>query len=100
MIEIYITCKDEDEARKISKALLKKKLIACANFFPIKSMYWWKNKIQDESEYALLVKTRDENYDKVESEVRKLHSYDLPCIVKWNLEGSKPYLDWIQAETE
>ena len=101
MRDIYITCKDESEARLISKTLLEKKLVACSNFFPIKSMYWWKGEIQDDSEFAIILKTRDENFEKVESEVKKLHSYSVPCIVSWKIEkGSKYYLDWLRAETE
>ena len=38
MILIYITCKDKEEAKKISKHLLEKKLIACTNMTPIETI--------------------------------------------------------------
>ena len=44
MTLIYITCKDEEEAVKISKHLLDKRLIACSNMYPIRSMFWWNNR--------------------------------------------------------
>src|SRR3989344_3715243 len=42
----YITHKNIEEARKIGEHLLKKKIVACVNYFPIDSAYWWKGKIK------------------------------------------------------
>ena len=95
MALVYITCKDEKEAKKIAKHLLVKKLIACANFFPINSMYWWKGKIEDGKEFLMLAKTSDANFEKVKKEVTKIHSYDIPCILKIDTEVNKEYMDWV-----
>ena len=54
MTLIYITCKDEKEAVKISKHLLGKSLIACSNIHPIRSMYMWNKKLQDEKEFVII----------------------------------------------
>ena len=99
MTLIYITCKDKAEAKKISKYLLKKKLIACANFFPINSMYWWKGKLQDDKEFLLLAKTTKKNASKVKKEVKKLHSYDIPCILEIDVDGNKEFIDWVDRVT-
>lgn len=101
MIVIYITCLGEEEARKISKHLLDKHLIACANMFPVRSMYLWKGKINDGAEFAIIAKTKKENFDAVQKEVKKLHSYDVPCIECWNVEDvNKEYRDWVEKETK
>lgn len=100
MTLIYITCKDKAEAKKISKALLEKKLIACSNMFPIESMYWWKGKIEESKEFLIIAKTNDVNYDKIKAEVKKLHSYDVPCILKIEGEANKAYDDWIRRVIE
>ena len=98
---IYITCKDMDEAKKISKHLIKKKLVACANIFPINSIYTWKGEIQDTEEIVVLLKTTDNNYEKVETEIKKLHSYDTPAIYSWTVDKiNKDYLDWVNKETK
>lgn len=99
MISVYITCRDEKEAVRISKYLLKKRLIACSNTFPIKSMYWWKKKIVADNEIVMLAKTTDKNYEKIKKEVKKLHSYDIPCILKFNAEANKEYEEWVKKET-
>jgi len=95
MILIYITTKDKAEAKNISKHLLEKKLIACANIHPIESMYWWENKIQEDNEVVIIAKTKDENYEKVKKEVKKLHSYDVPCVLKIDAEANEEYTDWV-----
>jgi len=96
MTIIYITCKDKKEARKISKELLEKRLIACSNMFPISSMYWWKGKIEESDEVVIIAKGKD--YDKVKKEVLKLHSYDVPCILKIDSECNEEFGKWVSEE--
>ncbi len=98
MILIYITCKDKKEAVKISKHLLKKKLIACSNMFPIKSMYWWNKKIVNDKEFVILAKTANKNYKAIEKEVKKLHSYEIPCILKIDSNANIEYDKWVKKE--
>jgi|TARA_Y100000294_G_scaffold150484_1_gene147789 periplasmic divalent cation tolerance protein len=95
MIIVYITCKDEQEAVNISKHLLNKRLIACSNIHPIRSMYWWNKKIEDEREFALIAKTKEKNYKNIKEEVKKLHSYDVPCILKIDAEANENYDRWV-----
>ena len=99
MISVYITCKTEKEAIKISKHLLKKRLIACSNTFPIKRGYWWNKKIVNDTEIVILAKTIGKNYGKIIKEVKKLHSYKTPCILKFNIEANKEYEEWVKKET-
>ncbi len=95
-IIIYITHKNLKEAKKVVTYLLQKKLITCANFFPIKSSYWWKNKIENSNEIVTIVKTKKEKWKKVKSEVKKIHPYEVPCIMKFNVESNKEYESWIK----
>jgi periplasmic divalent cation tolerance protein len=99
MILIYITCKDKEEAKKISEHLLKKRLVACTNIYPIDSMYWWKGKIQEDYEIAIMAKTGEKNYEQVKEEVLKIHSYETPCVIRIKAEANKEYNQWIEQET-
>lgn len=94
MTLIYITCKDEEEARKISRYLLKKKLIACANFFPIASMYWWEGKINDDTEFLIIAKSEENKFHLITTEVKKIHSYEIPCIVQIPSKANEDYEHW------
>ena len=98
---IYITAKDEEEAKKIGRALVEEKLVACVNIHPINSIYWWEGKIMEDSEIAILAKTKAELVDKVTERVKQLHSYQVPCIVSLPIEKGYPdYLKWIKDSTK
>ena len=100
MTLIYITCKDEKEAVKISRHLLNKRLIACSNIHPIRSMYWSNNKITDEKEFVVIAKTKGKNYEKIKEEVKKIHSYTIPCILKIDAEANENYQKWVNKEVK
>jgi len=99
-IIIYITHKNLKEAKKVAESLLEKKLIACVNYFPIESAYWWQGKIANSKEIVSLVKTKKENWGKVKKEVEKIHPYDVPCIMKIEVETNGKYANWIKQETK
>ncbi len=99
-IIVYITHKNLKEAKKVVSYLLKKKLIACANFFPIKSLYLWKGKTENSKEIVSILKTKKQNWNKVKEEVKKIHPYELPCIMRLNVESNKEYESWICSETK
>ena len=99
-IFIYITNPTKTEARKIAKHLLKKKLIACANIFPIISLYWWKGKITDENEFVLIVKARKESFKELKKEVENIHPYTIPCIVKISVSSNEKYYNWLKEVTK
>lgn len=98
---IYITASSKEEAEKIAKALLDKKLAACVNIFPIKSFFWWQNEIQSAEEYAMIVKTRSEKFSELRDFVKSIHSYTVPCICSFSVErGLREFLDWIDKIVE
>jgi len=97
---LYTTTAGEREAESLAKHLLGKRLIACANIFRIRSIYRWKTKVLDEGEFAVIMKTRAALVKKVIAEAAKIHSYEVPCLVSYQMtEGFPAYLDWIDSET-
>jgi periplasmic divalent cation tolerance protein len=98
---VYITAGDEAEAQKISRTLVQERLAACANYFPTKSVFWWKGAIEETPEFSLIMKTRAELVPQVIARVKQIHSYTIPCVVSWIIEDSNPeFLDWIRESTE
>ncbi|MBI2145465.1 divalent-cation tolerance protein CutA [Candidatus Woesearchaeota archaeon] len=101
MISVYITCKDDAEAKLIATHLLEKKLIACANIFPIRSIYRWNGKVTEEAEVAMLCKAKKESFERIKEEARQLHSYEIPCIIALPWHGSDDeYKKWVEEETK
>lgn len=98
-IIIKITSPDINEARKISTHLLQKKLISSANFFPVKSISSWTGEIQEVDEVISFLKTRKGNWKKVRDEIKRIHSYKVPCIIKIDAEANKDYESWVNKQT-
>lgn len=96
MIVVYFTASTEKEAKKISEKLIEKKLAACANYFPIQSIYWWKGKVQKGKEVAVLLKTEEKNFEKIVKRIRELHSYDLPIVEKFDVKTYPKVEKWIK----
>jgi periplasmic divalent cation tolerance protein len=98
---IYITCKNKAEAKKIAIFLVKKRLAACCNIFPIESIYWWRSKIVKDKEVVLIVKTLKKNFKKIEKEVKRLHSYTVPCILEISIsQGSALAYDIVDSKKQ
>lgn len=100
-IVVYITVPSPEEGKKIAKALVEKRLAACVNIVPgLRSIYHWQEKICDEKELLLIAKTRDSLFERLEHEVKSIHSYKVPEIIALPIvKGSKEYLDWIYENT-
>lgn len=94
---IYVTAKNVEEAEKLGRAAVEKKLAACANIFPqMRSIYWWQGKIDTSDEAVLILKTKTTHYKKVEKFIVDNHSYETACVLRLPLDGgSKPYLKWL-----
>ena len=99
-IIIYITHKNKKEAKKVVEALLRDRLIACVNYFPIESSYHWKGKIATAKEIVTLVKTKKENWTKVKKAVEAIHPYETPCIMKLDVTSNLSYAQWIKKEVK
>ena len=80
--------------------LLKLKLVSCANFWQVDSVYNWKGKVVSGKEVTLILKTRGAYYKKIESLIKKIHSYDVPCICQLEVKKADcQFLNWLTKET-
>lgn len=95
---VYITVGNMDEARILGHELVSKRLAACANMHRIDSIYRWNGEVVDDQEVALVLKTTADRFSEIKETVISLHSYDLPCIVQWNISGDADYLQWVSDE--
>ena len=99
---IYITAGNMDEAKKISRELISRRLAACVNIIDnMHSMFWWEDEIQEDKEVILIAKTRESLVTELIETVKSVHSYDCPCIVSLPIsDGNKAFLDWIVQQTQ
>lgn len=99
---VLCTLNDLEVAKNLSKTLLEKRLIACANIVPqVLSMYEWKGEIVTDNEFLMILKTNASLFDELKTEIKRLHTYEVPEIISFKIDnGSKEYLDWIDKVTK
>ena len=95
----YITTKNEKEALTLANLAVQENLAACGNIIPnMKSIYKWQNKLQNDKETLLILKTNSNKYPLLEKLILEEHSYEVPCILKIPIsDGNKEYLKWIEG---
>lgn len=100
-IIVLVTCGSEEEALRIANVLVDERLASCVNLIsPIRSIYRWEEKIWDEREWLLVIKTQKKKYDGLEKKVKSLHSYSVPEIITLPIiAGSPSYLEWLLEMT-
>jgi len=98
---VLVTAKDTSEAKRIAKALLEVKLIACANIIKdVQSLFFWDGKINKASEVLLVLKSKRSLFHKIVKVVKSVHSYEVPEIIALPIiNGYNPYLKWIDRST-
>ena len=93
---IVSTFPNKTITKKIANQLVKQKLAACVNITKIDSVYSWKGKIQNDSEYLAIFKTTKKNQKTLKNEIKNYIRMIVPEIAEINLNSiNKPYLDWL-----
>ena len=100
-ILVFITVGSEEEAERVTAALLDTRLVACVNRVPgVFSEFWWQGAKDSAAEVLLLAKTRRELWPRVLEAVRASHSYEVfEAIAVPIIEGNPDYLRWIAEST-
>lgn len=101
-IIVFITAPNEEEAAGIGHTIIEERLAACVNIIrPVRSIYRWQGRVEDEQEILMIVKTRKSLFERLQKRVKELHSYAVSEIIGLPVsEGSKQYLDWLGQETD
>ncbi len=96
---VLVTAPDVKAARALAKTALAERLVACANLLPkVESHYWWQGKMEAGAEVLILFKTTRSKLQALEKTVLRLHPYDTPEFVVFNMaSGNRRYLDWLTA---
>ncbi|NJP07677.1 MAG: divalent-cation tolerance protein CutA [Chloroflexaceae bacterium] len=98
---VLVPTGSDTEASTLARALVERRLVACAQIMPIRSCYCWHDQVVEETEYLLLLKTRRDRYAELEACVTSLHSYDVPEIIALPvMAGLASYLNWIDETVQ
>ena len=96
-VVLYCTTGSVDEASNIAEHLVGNHMVACVNVIPsIRSIYWWNNKVHQDNEALMVIKTEESRIPEIERSIRQLHSYETPELIALPIEYGMPeYLEWM-----
>lgn len=98
MIRLVLTTfATAEDAAKAVRILVDEQIIACGTILPgARSIYRWKDVIEDTQESVVLLKTSAERFLALEQRLRAIHPYETPEIVALDPTAvSKDYADWV-----
>lgn len=90
-IAVFTTTDTQEAAWHIADTLLTQNLVACAQVEAIESRYVWRDAVQSNTEYRLLLKTTAAQYATVERIILNLHSYELPAVYALPFTAVEPH---------
>lgn len=99
LVLVYATFSNFEEAKTVSEELLNEKLIVCVNIFPeVNSLYLWKGEINSGCEIVAIMKSRNDQVDKIVEKIEAMHSYDQPAIAVMPIEkANKSFTNWANS---
>jgi periplasmic divalent cation tolerance protein len=99
-IVVLTSCDSQELAANLARDLVERRLAACVNIMPGgRSIYRWKGKVEDATEWLLVIKSRRDLFPALRAAVEKLHTYEVPELIALPVvEGAEPYLAWLDRE--
>ena len=100
LVIIISTYPTRKSISKIANELVKNKTVACVNISKISSIYSWKNKVENTSEYLAIFKTITKNKIALKKKIKETHPYEVPEIVEIDVASvNRSYLNWLVEST-
>jgi periplasmic divalent cation tolerance protein len=98
---VYVTVPSQEVGLELGRELVLERWVACANLLgPVTSVYEWEGKLEEATEWTLLLKTRPESVSAVIDEVARRHPYQCPAIFALSSHGCLPrFADWVSTQT-
>ncbi|MDR2155671.1 MAG: divalent-cation tolerance protein CutA [Burkholderiaceae bacterium] len=100
IVLVLTTVATRAEAERLARAMLERRLAACAQISAIDSVYRWQGALQAEGEFRLLFKTTATRCPALQAALRAGHPYELPAIVSLPCSDALPeFAAWVEDET-
>ena len=93
---VITTIETLEDAKKIAKFLVDNRYAACVNIIPsIISIYYWDDKLNEDNEIMLFIKSA-KSFDELKNIIKKIHPYEVPEIIKIDIEGNEDYINYLK----
>ena len=99
MIIIYLSVKNGDGIN-ISRRILERKYAISIDIKKVETLYLEKDNIKEEDRELLIIKTREELFDKIEELIKEIYKDNIIEMYSINVEDvNKDFLDLLEKET-
>lgn len=95
LLILKATESSKQNAEKIAKLLVKRKIAACVSLQEIISIYSWEDEINKENEIEIVVKSKPEKLKILIQFLKKELSYDTPQLIYQIYESDLDYFKWV-----
>lgn len=94
---VLTTLGADADAVALARTLVEERLAACVNVLPtMTSIYRWKDRVEEDREQQLVMKTAASRLPQLEARLRELHPYEVPEFLVLAVSGgSDAYLGWL-----
>jgi periplasmic divalent cation tolerance protein len=100
-IFIYTTFPSKEAVLSVTKKMIEKKLIVCANVREHDAIYSWDKRMLEEKEFGALFKTREDKWKKAKAYILKKHPNDTPVVLKLKIKGyNSGFEKWIDENLD
>jgi len=101
LIAVTTTIGDAEQAQRLAREVVQRRLAACAQLSAIESIYVWQGQLQHEGERRIVFKTTVEAWPALLEALRELHPYELPQIVATALQPvCEEYARWVREQVQ
>jgi periplasmic divalent cation tolerance protein len=84
------------DAQSLAAMLVERRLAACVNIFPVRSVYRWKEGVELGGEQLLLIKTVNERIAELREALFAQHPYEVPEFIVLPIDRiGGPYREWL-----
>jgi len=99
MVFIYTTCRDVEQAKDLGERIMKARVAACVNIWPIESIYWGNGELIKDKEAVLIIKTQEKKLAEIEEFLRKYHTYSTPFVAGVHIDRINiDYQNWANQQ--
>jgi len=95
MVLVRSTYGSEDDAAGAARRLVEARVACCVHVLPIRSVYRWEGRVEDEAEWVLEARTTPGRRDDLVAALEGDHPYDTPLVeVLGETMVTRGYADW------
>ncbi|MBE9172575.1 divalent-cation tolerance protein CutA [Cyanobium sp. LEGE 06143] len=101
LLTVHTTVANQDDAWRLARRVVTRRLAACAQLQPIDSLYLWKGELVEEPEIRISFKTTRGQQRALMEQIREAHLYEVPEISTTPLQDVEPaYRRWLIEQVQ